>query len=236
MTAKQQILLVDNDDALRYLCGGFLEREGYQVTHAVSRAETAELLCNNPFNLVLLDRDLPDGDGLELGGVFKKSDIPFIIMSCRCRPEERLAGFKAGAADYLGKPFHPEELLYRMEKVLPSKERRTTINSPRRHRIGNWLLDLDQQYIEAGNGKRFMLTYGEYRLLALLDASNGQTVSREQLMEAVSRCDGEGHYRSVDVLISRLRKKLGDHPRRPTLLKTVPNAGYRLEKRSADRP
>lgn len=232
----QEILIVDGDATLGYLCGEILEREGYRVSFAVRRSEALALFRSNRYDLVLLERNLTDGDGLELGSHLRAIGVPFLVMATSAQAEERLDGFRAGAADYLSKPFHPEEMLHRVRRILPRQERRVRDRAARRQRIGEWLLNLDHQWLEADDGRRIVLTYGEFRLLAALAAANGQTVSRDRLIEIVARSEGEGHFRSVDVLISRLRKKLGDHPRRPTLIRTITNHGYRLEKRTSGQP
>lgn len=226
---RTRILVIDDDDALRYLCGVILLKQGYQVEFAAAKQEAEEIIRENTFELVVLDLNLPDGNGLELGKILLAAGIPFLVMTSRGQPDERCLGFEAGAADYLIKPFHPEELLHRVQRILSRKGWGEQAGPVRRWRLGEWMFDFDRQGMESiTDGRLLELTRGEYRLLAALAEAGGRVVSRDRLINVVAREEGEGHYRTVDVLVSRLRRKLDDNPRRPTILLTVVGSGYRL--------
>ena len=221
MDKKIQILIVEDDEATQYICEFALQNEGYQVTLAANIAEARTALAQRHFNLILLDLNLPDGKGMSLIRHF--SSQPFLIMTVSATPQERYQGFEAGARDYLIKPFHPGELLHRINNLLV-KEPSQCENSIQ---FGEWILDLAARTLSQA-GDVVELTRGEFALLAALAVAKGRILSRVALLESIARESGEGHPRTVDVLISRLRKKIENEPRQPSYILTAPGFGYRL--------
>ncbi|ADH85738.1 response regulator transcription factor [Desulfurivibrio alkaliphilus] len=224
------ILVIDDDPSLLYLCATVLLKEGYQVDYASNQAEAMQALEQNKYDLVILDLNLPDGDGLEIGQRLQQQSIPFLVMTIRSQPAERLLGFESGAADYLIKPFLPHELTHRVRRVLPRLEEPSRFREYTSVPLGRWHFDLKRQVLVAEDGRVTKLTGGEFKLLAALATADGRVISREQLSILVARETGGGHQRTVDVLVSRLRKKIEDNPRQPGIILTVTGAGYRLEK------
>jgi DNA-binding response OmpR family regulator len=216
-----KILIVEDDEATQYICEFTLHNEGYQVTLAANIAEARTALAKKNFNLVLLDLNLPDGNGMSLVRYF--SSQPFLIMTVSATPQERYQGFKAGAKDYLIKPFHPGELMHRIKNLLV-KEPDKSENSLQ---FGKCLLNLATHTFSQA-GYVVELTRGEFALLAVLARAKGKVISRDTLLKSIARESGDGHPRTVDVLISRLRKKIENEPRKPSYVLTVPGLGYRL--------
>jgi len=216
-----KILIVEDDEATQYICEFTLHNEGYQVTLAANIAEARTALAKKNFNLVLLDLNLPDGKGMSLVRDF--SSQSFLIMTVNATPQERYQGFKAGARDYLIKPFHPGELVHRIKNLLVNKPDQSENNL----QFGKCILNLaTHTFTQAGYVVE--LTRGEFALLAALAGAKGRIISRDTLLESIARESGDGHPRTVDVLISRLRKKIENEPRQPSYILTAPGLGYRL--------
>lgn len=227
MTATS-ILVVEDDESTRYLCQTLFEKEGHRVVSVENGCEALAVVEVERFELVVLDLNLPDGDGMEVARILHNREIPTLMMTVRGDVHERVAGFEAGAVDYLVKPFHPQELVYRVRHAL---ERCEPGDGGREGlvRIGEWWLDLGRRTLESGRRGRADLTHGEFELLAALVRAHGRAVCRDHLLDVVSRSEGEGHPRTVDVLVSRLRRKLEADPRNPVHIVTVAGVGYRLE-------
>lgn len=223
-----RILVVDDDATMLCLCRAVIQREGWRVECAADGNAAEKAISARSFDLVVLDLNLPDGDGLDIGRRLQKQGLPFLLMTARSHPSERLAGFEIGAADYLTKPFYPSELIHRIKRVLTRAEPSPVPAAAGRYRFGQWHFDPDRRRLTDAAGYRVELTPGEFKLLALLVKAGGRVVDREQLFQAVARGEGSGHYRTVDVLISRLRKKLEGDSRNPALIVTVTGIGYHI--------
>lgn len=220
------ILIVEDEAAVRYLCETLLRKEGYEVALADCAAAAREALARERFDLLVLDLCLPDGDGLELAReVHGRLTLPILMMTARSRPEERLVGFEAGAVDYLVKPFHPGELVFRVRHALRPGQHLPAEQTC--WQFNGHVFDPEARTLELEGHDPVSLTRGEADLLAMLLRARGRAVSRDTLLTAVARDEG-GHSRTVDVLISRLRRKLGDNSRRPSQIVTLPGVGYRL--------
>lgn len=230
--SEERILVIEDEDATRFLCDALLRKEGYRVELAETGAAGMSALAFKRFDLVLLDLNLPDGDGLEfarrIGELPEKT--PILMMTVRDRPEERMDGFESGANDYLTKPFHPGELIHRVANVIAAgqelsrqkKEERAT------YRFGDWTLNLESRVLESAEGRQIELTRGEFDILTELAARMGRVVDRYELLDVVARGESEGHPRTVDVLVSRIRKKLNEVDV-PFEIKTAPSIGYQLK-------
>lgn len=226
---ETRILVVDDDTAMLTLCRAVLSRRNWEVECASDSRTAVKAIDRHRFDLVVLDRNLPDGDGLDIGRRLHEKNIPFLLMTAYSQPRERLVGFEIGAADYLTKPFYPDELVHRICRVLGRENR----GAPPRHpgyEIGSWWFSpTDCFLLHRQNNRRIDLTWGECRLLATLAGGGGRVINREQLLYAVARGEGPGHHRSVDVLVSRLRKKMAaTSGRADDPITTVSGAGYRL--------
>lgn len=228
MAVMIDILVVEDDDAIRYLCEAILKKNHAYITCVASLHEALIALEKTHFNLLIIDLNLPDGDGLDLVKQFSiDSTTPILIMTGRGTPLQRFEGLEAGAADYLIKPFHPGELLHRVETLLASKLAHKAPDK-NQFQLGEWMLNRSSRTLSNTAGNTIDITQGEFDLLVALACAQGHVVSRNKLLDAITLGEGNGHPRTVDVLISRLRKKLEPTPRQPRYIITVPKLGYRL--------
>ncbi|NBB17585.1 response regulator [Caulobacter sp. SLTY] len=220
MTGKR-LIVVEDEAPLRDLYARALEQAGYQVRTAGGALACRRLLREAPADCLLLDIGLPDLDGLSLAREF--SDTPglgLIIVSRRDAAEDRIAALELGCDDYITKPVHLGELCARVMAVLRRR-------SPRRRlALGPFRVDLEAHTVTA-DGVEAPLTRGEFAILALLIAAGGKVVAREALFERISRKPDEGDLRTVDILISRIRRKLAGAPGGDRLIVTAPGFGYR---------
>ena len=231
MTAHQpaRILVVEDEPQLRGLLRLYLEREGHRVTDVGDGPSALEAFEAGPCDLVVLDLMLPGMQGeTVLEALRDAGDVPVLITSAKRTDSERIAGLRAGADDYLAKPFNPHELTARVAAIL----RRTRGTSPEPPFLslagGRLVLDPASRRYTRTDGSSGRLTPGEAGLLTALAARPGAVRSRASLLEAVARRPDEVYERVVDVHVANLRRKLGDDAGDPWLIETVPASGYRL--------
>lgn len=228
------VLLVDDD---RRLCGfltRLLSREGYATRSAYDGSGMRRALADGSYDLVILDLSFPQGDdGLTLArGLRAQTDTPMIMLSGKGATIDKVVGLELGADDYVTKPFEPRELIARIRTVL----RRTgsqIVSGPGEELDGEallsfsgWQLDLTRYELSCPAGQKVELTTLEFRLLSALVRRPGRVLSREQILDIVARRHWNPYDRSIDVLIGKLRRKLGDDPRSPRFIKTVRGVGY----------
>lgn len=213
------ILIVEDDDSISELIHMNLSTEGYRCTCAHDGMEGAALLEKERFDLILLDIMLPGMDGYMLLEQIKPTGTPVIFLTAKGSVEDRIRGLRAGADDYLAKPFQIGELLARTEAVL----RRIGIKE-NRLQLGDVFIDLDARQVEK-DGCPVILTAKEFDLLAELAQNKNVALRRERLYEQVWKEPFLGETRTLDAHIQRLRKKLGWEDR----IKTIFRIGYRLE-------
>jgi len=222
--ARYHILIIDDDAALGGLLVEYFERFGHQLTPATSAATGRHLLRRDDPDLLILDLMLPDADGMELCRAIRaESDIPILMLTARGEVSDRILGLTLGADDYLPKPFEPRELVARVETLL----RRARGPRPRRLSVGGLVLVRETRRVTLA-GAAIELTTAEFELLQALMEGRGRVLSREALLDRLGGLDRDVHDRSVDMLISRLRKKLGDDSRSPRWIKTIRGTGYQL--------
>ncbi len=219
-----RVLLIEDNDVERMLLVPYLRASNFRVLEAQTVKSALSHLQSQTFDLVVLDLNLPDGDGLDLLDTIKQCSAPPVIaVTARDGDLDRISGLKAGVADYLCKPFHPEELVLRSQNLLERSQK------PRVIQIGFLTLKPASRELFDSEGQPVSITQGEMDLLLALVHARGVVVSRDDLLNAISRKrDEHASDRSVDVLISRLRKKLEVDPKKPQRLVTVVGAGYRL--------
>jgi len=217
------ILIVDDDDRIRDLLKRFLVACGARTSAAADADAARRLLASFEFDLLIIDVMMPKEDGFSLAeSVRRTSAAPIIMLTARGMTEDRIRGLLIGADDYMPKPFEPAELALRINAVL----RRS---AARRHEdvtevtFGPFTFNLARGDL-ARDGKSVRLTEAEVTLLRLLAARSGDPISREDL----ARRSGAGLERSIDVQVTRLRRKVEDDPRAPVFLQTVRGNGYRL--------
>ena len=216
------ILIVDDDTRLRRLLRRYLADNGYLASAAQDSGEARALMRGLIFDLLVVDVMMPGESGLAFTErVRETSNLPILLLTARGAPEDRIAGLESGADDYLSKPFEPRELLLRIGTIL----KRARSASGRRHALslGRWDVDLDRGEL-LSEGRRVRLTSGELALLRILAHNPRKSFSRTALAEAT----GAGQERSVDVQITRLRRKIEQDPRAPRYLQTVRGVGYAL--------
>jgi two-component system phosphate regulon response regulator OmpR len=229
MSDEALILLVEDDTRLRDRLARYLANEGFRVTAAENAADArTKLSFINP-DLMVLDVMMPGESGLELTQSIRREhghDLPVLLLTARGGPEDRIAGFEAGADDYLGKPFEPRELLLRIRALL----RRVAAPPPPPPdgpvTLGEAVFDLERGELRGPDGI-VRLTGGELGLLSALARRPNEVLSREDIAAAVEMDDsGE---RAIDVQMTRLRRKIEVDPREPRFLHTVRGRGYVLK-------
>jgi len=232
MPRQPHILIVDDDREIRSLVAQFLKKHDYRVTPAADGREMMRLMEKGRFDLVVLDLMLPGEDGLSLcRRVRAESSLPIIMLTAMGEETDRIIGLEMGADDYLPKPFNPRELLARIKAVLRRAADRGPANSSSdvaSHVFDGWRLDTVKRELRAPAGALVPLTAGEFELLAALVERAGQVLSRDQLLDLTRGRDAAPFDRSVDVLISRLRRKIENDPKEPSIIKTVRGGGYVL--------
>lgn len=222
MNGKPHILVVDDDTRLRELLMMFLHDQGFSVTMAVSAADARRKLALFRFDLMVLDVMMPGETGVKFAQSIKGNAPPVLLLTAMAETEDRIAGFEAGADDYLVKPFEPRELVLRIHAIL----RRTDKTSERKSVVmfGEYQFDVPQNRLQK-NGANFTLTTGESQLLRTLAEKAGEAVTRTELAQALGAGSNE---RSVDVQITRLRKKIEADSSKPLYIQTVRGSGYVL--------
>ena len=231
MSDQPHILVVDDDRRISSLIARFLGEQGYNVVTANDAADARGKLKSLAFDLLVLDIMMPGENGLELTASLRNdNDVPILLLTARTEVEDRIAGFESGADDYLTKPFEPKELVLRIQSIL-KRARVGTQAAPQRRvlRFGELLFDLERRRLFRGEEPLY-LTEAETELFAKLAERAGDAVSREELS---SQQAGEGEdasgSRQVDVLVTRLRRKIEADPRFPRYLQTVRGRGYQLQ-------
>lgn len=228
MQNAPHILIVDDDLEIRKLLGRYLTGQEFRVTLASDRRSLKEALASNEISLIVLDVLLPDGSGLDICRDLRGagSRVPVILLTALKEEIDRIIGLEIGADDYLGKPFNPRELVARIRAVLRRQNGLDAIAPQHReYRFGQFKLKPGLRQVLDGRGSYVDLTAAEFELLLAMVARAGRLLSREQLLDLTSRGTDEAYDRSVDVLMSRLRKKLGDNEDF-NIIKTVRNGGY----------
>ncbi len=223
MTKHTQVLIVDDDEKLTTLLTEYLDGFGFAVRAAATPADGLRLLESHTPDLVILDVMLPGMDGFALcRKIRERSAVPIVMLTARGEVSDRVVGLEIGADDYLPKPFEPRELVARIQAVL---RRGAHPAAEERLRVGGLEINGATRTAQL-DGKPLDLTTAEFDLLGLLVRQRGRVLSRDRIINETRGVDWEAFDRSVDVLISRLRQKLGDDPRRPAFIRTVRGAGY----------
>ncbi len=233
MDTPDHLLLVDDDRPMLGLLRDYLEASGYRVSTAANGREMRQLLAGHRIDLVVLDLMLPGEDGLSLCRDLRargEDHIPVLMLTARGDEADRVLGLEMGADDYLAKPFATRELLARIRAVL----RRTRMLPPNLRQapgakelaFGDWRLDTTARHLLDDQGTVVPLTGGEYRLLMVLIEHPQRVLTRDQLLNLTQGRDADPLDRSIDLLISRLRRRLRDESREPRYIKTVRSEGY----------
>jgi DNA-binding response OmpR family regulator len=226
-----RILVVEDEPQLRNLLRLYLERDGHRVTEAGDGPAALAAFDADGADLVILDLMLPGMQGeTVLEALREAGDVPVLITSAKRSDAERIAGLRAGADDYLAKPFNPHELTARVAAIL-RRSRVSTGAGPAPILSldgGRLVLDPGSRHFTMADGVNGRLTPGESALLEALADRPGVVLTRQRLLDVVARRPDEVYERVVDVHVANLRRKLGDDPADPWLIETVPASGYRL--------
>ncbi len=230
MAASPHILVVDDDREIRALLARFLARHGYRVETAADGRAMFRALEAGRFDLLVLDLMLPGEDGLSLcRRVRAASSLPIVMLTAVGEDTDRIVGLEMGADDYMAKPFNPRELLARIRAVL---RRGAVAPGPAEAAAGRalafdgWRLDTARRELRDPDGALVDLTAGEFDLLAALAERPNRVLSRDALLDLTRGRAAVPFDRSVDVQVSRLRRKIEADPRDPARIKTVRGGGY----------
>jgi DNA-binding response OmpR family regulator len=219
---RMKVLIIDDDEQLNALLEEYLGRFGYAVATAVDGREGLRALRADPPDVLVLDVMLPGMDGFAIcREVRETSRVPIVMLTARGEVADRVMGLELGADDYLPKPFEPRELVARLKAVL----RRGAGGTEGVLRVGALELDGASRTARLA-GRLLELTTAEFELLALLARHRGRVLSRDRILDETRGLDFDAFDRSIDVLVSRLRHKLGDDARRPVFIKTIWGRGY----------
>lgn len=224
MDGQPHILVVDDDTRLRQLLNKYLIENDYFVSTAADAAEARQQLEAMTFDLIVLDVMMPGENGLALTKSLRADNsVPILLLTAMGETADRIKGLEMGADDYLTKPFEPRELLLRINSIL-RRSARDVPAEPQRCRFGRFTYDPVRGEL-LGDGDIVHLTSAEATLLSVLAATPGETLSREDL---AARTGNSSNLRTVDVQVTRLRKKIEEDPRLPRYLQTVRGRGYVL--------
>ncbi len=226
------MLVVDDDQELRKLLARYLGEQGFRVSLASNRREFTDRITTDKIDVVLLDVLLPDGSGLDICSYLRQRtpQVAVILMTGLKEEVDRIIGLELGADDYLGKPFNPREMLARLRAVL--RRARTGAlplpSTPRAHyRFAQLIADVASRTVTSPSGRMVDLTGAEFELLRVFLDRPGRVLSRDQLLDHTQGRAAGPYDRSIDVLMSRIRRKLGEVTDE-VLFKTVRNGGYQL--------
>ncbi len=221
---EPHLLIVDDDARLRGLLSRYLVERGFRVTTAADAAEARGRMESFSFDLVVLDVMMPGESGFELTqAIRRKSRLPILLLTAMAETEDRITGLERGADDYLTKPFEPRELVLRIRNILQRVPQ--TPEAQPELVFGGFRFDLARSELFRGS-ESVHLTAAEAALLAVLARRAGEPVSREDLSE---EAQFSGNVRTVDVQMTRLRRKIERDPKFPRYLQTVRGTGYALK-------
>lgn len=228
-TVKAHILIVDDDDGLRSLLEQYLTGNGFAVSQAEDGVAMDAKLAEISPDLVILDLMLPGEDGLSIARRIRaNTHLPIIMLSARGEDIDRIVGLEVGADDYLAKPFNPRELLARIRAVMRRKQDTLTASESAVENIvqfGEFELNLNAQSLSKA-GLQIALTSAEFGILQIFTQHPNRVLSRDQLMDMLKGYDRDPFDRSIDVRVTRLRRKIEVNPSEPVYIRTVWGQGY----------
>ncbi len=230
MEQTPHILVVDDHREIRDALGKYLRHHGYRVSVAGDAREARRVLAGHAIDLLVLDIMMPGEDGLSLCRDLRaRGSLPIILLTAMTEDADRIVGLEIGADDYVTKPFNPRELVARIKAVLrrvnslpPTREP----IAPGRLRFGDWVFDPARRELLREDDVTVPLSTAEYRLLLAFVRHPGLVLSRDQLLDLARGRQAQLFDRSIDNLVSRLRKKIEPDPRRPRYIKTHWGGGY----------
>jgi len=225
----RRILVVDDDSDLRWMVEKYLSKHEFTVTLAEDGEKMREILEQETFDLAILDINLPGEDGLSLARYLRSNfQIGIIMLSAAAEVFDRIVGLEMGADDYVTKPFEPRELLARVKSVLRRSQETSEreVESGSRVKFGDYLLDLDGHQLLDKDEQAVSLTSMEFDLLKAFAENPNKVLDRDRLLSLSHNRDWDPFDRSIDIRITRLRRKIEAEPSKPQIIKTVRGAGY----------
>ncbi len=220
---NESVLIIDDDRKLNNLLLDYLAQFSFRVSAVTSPREGLCQIKQNEPDAVILDIMLPEMDGFETCKEIRKiSSVPILMLTARGDVTDRILGLEIGADDYLPKPFEPRELVARIKSVL----RRGSAAAKKPIKTFGPLIINSNTYSVALNGEKLDLTTAEFEMLNFLSENPSKVLDRDKILDGIRGIEWNSFNRSVDVLISRLRAKLGDDPKNPRFLRTIRGAGY----------
>ncbi|MGJ4934019.1 response regulator [Bradyrhizobium oligotrophicum] len=238
MSQSQHIIIVDDEAPAREMVGDYLKMHGFTVTLCDGGKSLRSAIETGPADLVVLDLNMPEEDGLSIIRDLKgRTNIPVIMLTATASPIDRVVGLELGADDYVAKPCELRELMARIRSVLrrsgPAKAAAAVTETapaqaknPQLVRFGTKWLDLDAQALRDDEGNEHPLTASEYGLLKVFAANPKRVLSRERLLELANARDAEAFDRAVDLRIMRIRRKIEPDPTKPAVIRTIRGGGY----------
>jgi two-component system, OmpR family, response regulator len=231
MSERQHIVVVDDEAPAREMVGDYLRMHGFEVTACDGGASLRRTIAKQRPDLIVLDLNMPEEDGLSIIRTLKQqSAVPIIMLTATAGAIDRIVGLELGADDYLAKPCELRELLARIRSVLrrsPAAAAGTAApRPPALIRFGTKWLDLAAQLLRDDRGNEFPLAGSEFALLKVFAENPKRVLSREQLLDLANARDREAFDRAIDVRITRLRRKIEPDPAHPSVIRTVRGAGY----------
>ena len=229
---KNRILICDDERDLREMLQEYLEKRGFAVALAGTAEELRARLDEEAPDLIILDINMPGEDGLTaLRTLRTSSDLPVVMLTAAGETIDRIVGLEMGADDYLGKPVDLRELEARIKAVLRRKTqtpptRTDAPNGTHTAQFGDFTLDLDSTKLFAASGDEVPLTAMEFRLLKLFAENRARVLNRDQILEQAHDRSWDPFDRSIDIRISRLRRKIEKNPQKPAIIRTVRGIGY----------
>jgi two-component system, OmpR family, response regulator len=229
-SAPPNILVVEDDRETRSLIAKYLRNNACNVTTANDGREMAKAMADHRVDVLILDVMLPGEDGLSLcRRVRAESQVPIIMLTARGEDVDRILGLEMGADDYLAKPFNPRELLARINAVL--RRQAAARNASSAHGASvlafqGWRIDSRLRELRNPAGARVAMTSAEFDLLRVFCERPGRVLSRESLLDLTQGRNAGSFERSIDVLVSRIRRKIEPDPQDATMIKTVRSGGY----------
>lgn len=235
MSQSQHIIIVDDEAPAREMVGDYLRMHGFAVTLCDGGASLRAAIAAGDADLVVLDLNMPEEDGLSIIRDLKaRTNVPVIMLTATASPIDRVVGLELGADDYVAKPCELRELMARIRSVL----RRTVAAKPAPEaaaagsgtdhlvRFGTRWLDLEAQALRDDEGNEHPLTASEFGLLKVFAANPKRVLSRERLLELANARDAEAFDRAVDLRIMRIRRKIEPDPAKPSVIRTIRGGGY----------
>jgi DNA-binding response OmpR family regulator len=238
MSQSQHIIIVDDEAPAREMVGDYLRMHGFTVTLCDGGKSLREAIATDQPDLVVLDLNMPEEDGLSIIRDLKaRTNVPVIMLTATASPIDRVVGLELGADDYVAKPCELRELMARIRSVLrrtiPGKAATETVSAPAAKestdhlvRFGTRWLDLEAQALRDDEGNEHPLTASEFGLLKVFAANPKRVLSRERLLELANARDAEAFDRAVDLRIMRIRRKIEPDPTKPSVIRTIRGGGY----------